>query len=226
MSLWHDDTTALTVLFQIFYVFILIKGFDDNISADENVLEAAADEELISDGIQSAYQMIWAGNSQNMSSAASAMLLKNPRAENFLWCEYITPQKKVLPKLRKNSVLVTDLIPKVSLHCHSENKCKNTHKQTQMCTLFILFRHKHPKQTTVQKQRSKTQNHWHSHNSIIIHIISISTHTSLNAVKKRCVLKTGKAAWSWLRWQIDCWKVGGSILGFPSLHAKYPRARY
>lgn len=79
----------LQFYFRFFYVFILIKGFDDNISADENVLEAAADEELISDGIQSAYQMIWAGNSQNMSSAASAMLLKNPRAE------------KVLPKLRK-----------------------------------------------------------------------------------------------------------------------------
>lgn len=74
----------LQFYFRFFYVFILIKGFDDNISADENVLEAAADEELISDGIQSAYQRIWAGNSQNMSSAASAMLLKNPRAENFV----------------------------------------------------------------------------------------------------------------------------------------------
>lgn len=48
----------LQFYFRFFYVFILIKGFDDNISADENVLEAAADEELISDGIQSAYQMI------------------------------------------------------------------------------------------------------------------------------------------------------------------------
>lgn len=68
----------LQFYFRFFYVFILIKGFDDNISADENVLEAAADEELISDGIQSAYQMIWAGNSQNMSSAASAMSRKLP----------------------------------------------------------------------------------------------------------------------------------------------------
>lgn len=86
---WHD--CSYSFISDFFYVFILIKGFDDNISADENVLEAAADEELISDGIQSAYQMIWAGNSQNMSSAASAMLLKNPRAE------------KVLPKLRKKT---------------------------------------------------------------------------------------------------------------------------
>lgn len=76
---WHD--CSYSFISDLFYVFILIKGFDDNISADENVLEAAADEELISNGIQSAYQRIWAGNSQNMSSAASAMLLKNPRAE-------------------------------------------------------------------------------------------------------------------------------------------------
>lgn len=76
----------LQFYFRFFYVFILIKGFDDNISADENVLEAAADEELISDGIQSAYQRIWAGNSQNMSSAASAMLLKTheQKTSNFV----------------------------------------------------------------------------------------------------------------------------------------------
>lgn len=72
----------LQFYFRFFNVFILIKGFDDNISADANVLEAAAAEELISDGTQRAYMMMWAGNSQNTSSAASAMLLKNPWAEN------------------------------------------------------------------------------------------------------------------------------------------------
>lgn len=62
-----------------------MKGFDGSIFADEDVLEAAAaaDEELISNGIQSAYQMIWAVNSQDLSSAASAMLTKHPGGEHL-----------------------------------------------------------------------------------------------------------------------------------------------